>query len=281
MKTGALGKTGISLPIIGQGTWNMERDDRRRAIDALRAGIDAGMTHIDTAEMYGAGRVEKIVGEAIAGRRDKIFLVSKVLPYNASRKGTIKACEKSLKRLRTSALDLYLLHWPGSHPLDDTIAAFEHLVEQGKILAYGVSNFDVEELTAAVNIAGVGKIACNQVLYHLGQRTIEHDVSTWCAGRDISIVAYSPLGSGEFPSPGSVPGKTLADIADKHGATPHQVALAFLVRETHVFAIPKSAQTSHVLDNAGALKLTLDANDVERLDAAFPLGPKGRSLPMI
>lgn len=281
MKTRTLGLTGVTVPIIGQGTWNMEGDDRRSAIDALRAGIDAGSTHIDTAEMYGAGRVEKIVGEAIVGRREEVFLVSKVLPYNASRKGTIRACEKSLKRLRTETLDLHLLHWPGSHPLDDTIEAFEQLVEQGKIHAYGVSNFDVEELTDALHIAGPGKIACNQVFYHLGQRTIEHDLSPWCAVHDISIVAYSPLGSGEFPSPGSVAGKALADIAEKHDATPHQVALAFLVRETHVFAIPKSSRANHVLDNAGSVKLTLDANDVERLDAAFPLGPRRSSLPML
>lgn len=281
MKARTLGMTEVTVPIIGQGTWNMERDDRRSAIDALHAGIDAGLTHIDTAEMYGGGGVEKIVGEAIASRRDEVYLVSKVLPYNASRKGTISACEKSLKRLRTNVLDLYLLHWPGSHPLEDTIEAFEQLVEQGKIQAYGVSNFDVEELTDAVRIAGPGKIACNQVVYHLGQRTIEHDVSKWCALHDVSIVAYSPLGSGDFPTPGSAAGQILADIAEKHGATPHQVALAFLVRESHVFAIPKAAQVSHVLDNAGAAKLVLDSDDELGLEKAFPIGPRTRSLPMI
>jgi diketogulonate reductase-like aldo/keto reductase len=280
MLSRSFGRTGCSVSVVGQGTWNMEGDDRASCVAALRAGLDAGMTHIDTAELYGSGEVEEIVGEAIAGRRDEVFLVSKVLPHNASRRGTIAACERSLKRLRTDRLEGYLLHWPGDHPLADTIAAFERLVDDGKIGWWGVSNFDVDELEAALAIAGPGRIACNQVLYHLGERAIEHAVSPWCAAHEVAVVAYSPFGSGDFPGSRSAGGKALAGVAERHGATPHQVALAFLAREEHTFVIPKASQREHALDNAGAAAVRLSTPDLEALDAAFPRGRR-RSLPTL
>src|SRR5690242_14421812 len=180
MERHRFGSTGRDVPVIGHGTWNIEVDDRAAAVAALRRGIDLGMIHIDTAEMYGSGAAEEIIGEAIAGRRDEVFLVSKVLPQNASRRGTVTACERSLARLGTDRLDVYLLHWRGGHPLEETIAAFEQLVEDGKIRAWGVSNFDVADLDEALQIAGPGRIACNQVLYHLQERAIEHGVLPWC-----------------------------------------------------------------------------------------------------
>ncbi|HEX9419640.1 MAG TPA: aldo/keto reductase, partial [Methylomirabilota bacterium] len=192
MRREPFGQTGVAVPVVGQGTWNMERDGRTTALAALRAGLDAGMTHIDTAEMYGSGRVEELIGEAIAGRRDQVFLVSKVLPQNASRAGVPRACEASLRRLRTDRLDCYLLHWPGRHPLADTIAAFEQLRREGKIRAWGVSNFGVEELERAAALAGAERVACNQVLYHLEERAIEHAVVPWCVARGIAVVGYSP-----------------------------------------------------------------------------------------
>src|SRR4051794_36984749 len=192
MKYRAFGPTGREVSAIGQGTWNMEKDSRRAAVEALRRGLDLGMTHVDTAEMYGDGRVEEMVGEAIADRRGEVFLVSKVLPSKASRRGTVEACERSLARLGTDHLDCYLLHWPGRHPLADTTAAFEELRGAGKILSWGLSNFDEEELAAAVGIAGEGKIACNQVLYHLEERSIEHAVIPFCDEHGIAVVAYSP-----------------------------------------------------------------------------------------
>lgn len=281
MRMRAFGRTGKSLPVIGQGTWNMELDERKACIAALRRGLDLGMTHIDTAELYGDGAVEEIVGEAIAGRRDEVFLVSKVLPHHASRSGTVQACEASLRRLGTDRLDSYLLHWPGEHPLKDTIAAFEALLADGKIAAYGVSNFDADELDEAIEIAGPGRIACNQVLHHLGERAIEHELVGRAGDRGVAIVAYSPFGSGEFPDLRTGPGRVLAEIAREHGATPRQVALAFLVREPHVFAIPKASREAHVQDNAGAGDLVLSADAIARIDAAFPRGRKRRGVPML
>ena len=190
--------------MLGQGTWNMERDDRAAAVAALRAGIDAGMTHIDTAEMYGNGRVEELVAEAIAGRRDEVFLVSKVLPNNASCKGVLRACEASLRRLGTDRLDVYLLHWRWRHPLEGTIEAFEKLVNDGKIRAWGVSNFDVDDLEEALAIAGPGRIACNQVLYHLGERAIEHAVLPWCREHEVAVVRVQPVRLRPLPRPGHV-----------------------------------------------------------------------------
>jgi diketogulonate reductase-like aldo/keto reductase len=272
----AFGASRARVPVIGQGTWNMESDDRARAIAALRRGLDLGLTHIDTAEMYGHGKVEQLVGEAIAGRRDEVFLVSKVLPSNASYEGTKTACERSLKRLRTDHLDCYLLHWPGSHPLDDTLRAFADLRDAGKIRSFGVSNFDEHELDDAVRLAGKGQIACNQVLYHLQQRAIEHAVLPACERHDVALVGYSPFGSGRFPARDA----TLDRLATKHGATPRQIALAFLTRHPATFAIPKASTVAHVADNHGALRVTLDADDLAAIDAAFPPG-RSRSLPTL
>jgi diketogulonate reductase-like aldo/keto reductase len=276
VETRPFGPTGRRVVTIGQGTWEMEHE-RRDAITALRHGLDAGMTHIDTAEMYGAGAVEERVGEAIAGRRGEVFLASKVLPENASRRSTTLACERSLARLRTDRLDLYLLHWPGDHPLEDTVSAFESLRAAGKILAWGVSNFAVDELTEVLEIAGPGRVACNQVLYHLRERAIEHELIPFCVEHDIAVVAYSPFGSGRFPARD----RTLRAIAEAHGVSAYQVALRFLVRDPHVFAIPKASRAAHALDNARAMELELGPDDVQRLDRAFPRGRKRRGVPMI
>src|SRR6185295_29297 len=244
------------VPVLGQGTWMMEQDDRPAAIAALRRGIDLGMTHLDTAEMYGSGKVEALLGEALRGLRDRVFLVSKVLPSNASASGTVQACERSLRLLQTDRLDCYLLHWPGSHPLEATLGAFEKLVKDGKIRSYGVSNFDVKRMEAAVKIAGKGRIACNQVLYHLGERTIEHALLPWCEKNGVAVVAYSPIGGTQFPS-----SKALEEIAAARGATPRRIALAFLIRKG-VFAIPKSSVVRHVEDNAAAAEITLTDEEV-------------------
>src|SRR5246500_1124608 len=214
MRTKTFGPTGQNVSVIGQGTWYIDRGDRKRAIAALQRGIELGMTHIDTAEMY--GDAELVIADAIAGKRDGLFLVSKVLPSNASRKGTIAACERSLKRLKTDYLDCYLLHWRGSYPLEDTVAAFEELVKAGKIRSWGVSNFDVDDLDEMLDVAGEGKIACNQVLYHLQERAIEHAVLPWCKRHGVAVVAYSPFGHDDFPSPHSKAGAVLQTIADAH-----------------------------------------------------------------
>ena len=275
------GPTRRLVPVVGQGTWMLEEADRRAAVAALRQGLDLGMTHIDTAEMYGDGAAEELVSEAISGRRDEVFLVSKILPANASRKGTLQACERSLARLRTDRLDCYLLHWRGSLPLDDTIAGLEELKRSGKVLSWGVSNFDVADLEEALAIAGEGQIACNQVLYHLGERAVEHAVLPWCEAHGVALVAYSPFGQENFPSPSSPGGGVLAQIAASHGATPRQVALAHLTRHSSVFAIPKASSAEHVRDNAGAGALELSEREHETLEAAFARGVKPGSLPMI
>jgi diketogulonate reductase-like aldo/keto reductase len=272
MELRPFGDAGRRVPILGLGTWNMERDDRASAISSLRRGVDLGMTHIDTAEMYGSGQVEELVGEALRGLRDRVFLVSKVLPSNATADGTIRACERSLSRLATDRLDCYLLHWPSSHPLAETIRSFEKLKKDGKIRSWGVSNFDVRGLDEAVRLAGEGRIACNQVLYHLAERTIEHELLPWCEGRGIPVVAYSPLGAQHFRS-----GKVLDEIAAARQATPRQIALAFLIRRKGVFAIPKTSVPRHVEENAAAADLQLSDDEIRRLDAAFPRGP-GRGL---
>jgi diketogulonate reductase-like aldo/keto reductase len=267
------------VPVIGQGTWHIDHADRATAVAALRRGLDLGMTHIDSAEMY--GEAEDVAGEAIAGRRDEVFLVSKVMPGNASRGGTVAACDRSLARLRTDRLDCYLLHWPGPHPLEDTFAAFERLREQGKILSWGVSNFDVPDLDAAGKAGGEGKIACNQVLYHLEERAIEHAVLPWCEAHGVAIVAYSPFGHGSFPGPRSPGRRVLEDIAASHGATAREVALRFLVRRQSLFTIPKASSPEHAADNAGAGALRLTDAELARIDAAFPRGPRPRRLPML
>ena len=270
MERRTFGRTDVAVPVLGQGTWMLERTDRRSALAALRRGLDLGLLHVDTAELYGSGRVEELVGEVVTARRDEVYLVSKVLPKNASTAGTIAACERSLRRLRTDRLDCYLLHWPGSHPIADTIAGFERLRRDGKIRAWGVSNFGVEELEEAAAVVGATSIACNQVLYHLEERSIEHEVMPWCEAHAVAVVGYSPFGSGRFPSTSSRAGRVLGDIAAAHGASPHQVALQFLVRRPSLFAIPKAGRVAHVEDNAAATTLALTDDDLARLDAAFP-----------
>jgi diketogulonate reductase-like aldo/keto reductase len=281
MECRQFGPSGCVFPVIGQGTWYIDNGDPALAIDALRRGIDLGMTHIDTAEMYGSGAAEDLVAAAITGRRDQVFLVSKVLPHNASHKGTIAACDRSLARLETDRLDCYLLHWRGEYPLEETFAAFEELRARGKILAWGVSNFDEPELEEALNIAGEDRIACNQVLYHLEERAIEHAVLPWCLAHGVAVVAYSPLGHGDFPGPHTKGGRVLAEIAAVHHATPRQVALRFLLRTPAVFAIPKASRPEHAAENASAGDLELSDAELARIDEAFPRGPRPRELPML
>jgi diketogulonate reductase-like aldo/keto reductase len=276
MKSRPFGWAREPVSVIGQGTWNLERGARERALGAIRAGLDHGMTMIDTAEMYGDGKVEEIVGEAIHGRRDEVYLVTKVLPENASRSGTIAACERSLARLGTDRIDLYLLHWPGSHPLGDTIAAFEELQQKGKIRYWGLSNFDEDEMEEARAIAGPRGALTDQVLYHLKERAIEHAVLPWCEEHRVALTAYSPLGSGDFPS-----GRVIATVAKSHDATPRQVALAYLIRNEDVFAIPKAGSAAHAIENARAAEIQLTDEEVARLDEAFPRGPKPRHLPTL
>jgi diketogulonate reductase-like aldo/keto reductase len=273
------GRNGQTTSVIGQGTWYIDRGDRDAAISSLRRGLDLGMSHIDTAEMY--GDAELVIADAIAGRRDEAFLVSKVLPSNASRRGTIAACERSLRRLKTDRLDCYLLHWRGSFPLSETVAAFEELVSAGKIRSWGVSNFDVDDLDEVLDVAGEGRIACNQVLYHLKERAIEHALIPWCERHGVAVVAYSPFGHNDFPQPAGRAGGVLQKIADAHRATPRQVALSFLTREDVLFAIPKAAAISHVAENAASGVLVLTAEEIAALDRAFPRGARPRSLPML
>ncbi len=265
--------------IIGQGTWQLSHSRRAEAVAALRQGLDDGMTHIDTAEMYSGA--EEIVGEAVVGRRDEVFLVSKVLPNHASRAGVIKACEQSLKRLSTDRLDCYLLHWPGSQPLVETVAGFEWLVQQGKIRSWGVSNFDTDNLEAVWQAGGEGRLACNQVLYHLQERAIEHAVLPWCKEKGVSVVAYSPFGSGDFPLPASSGGIALREVANRHDATARQVALCFLVRDPAVLAIPKASSAAHTTENAAAANIQLTPADFITLEHAFPRGRAPRHLPML
>ena len=279
MKSRKFGNSKGEVSVIGQGTWYIDRGDRRSAVAALRRGVDLGMTHIDTAEMY--GDAELVIAEAIAGRRDEVFLVSKVLPSNASRRGTIAACERSLARLKTDRLDCYLLHWRGSYPLADTVAAFEQLVSAGKIRSWGVSNFDADDLDEILEVAGGGRIACNQVLYHLQERAIEHAVIPWCAKHGVAVVAYSPFGHDDFPDPRSGVGEVLQRIAGRHGVSPRQVALGFLTRERTLFAIPKASGPEHVADNAAAGDLALSEEEIAAIDKAFARRPKPRSLPML
>jgi diketogulonate reductase-like aldo/keto reductase len=279
MELRKFGPLETEVPIIGQGTWRIADGDRKTAIEALRHGLGLGMTHIDTAEMYSGA--EEIIAEAIEGHRDEVFLVSKVLPQNASRDATIAACERSLKRLKTERLDCYLLHWRGRIPLEQTIAAFVQLEQAGKIASWGVSNFDVPDLEEAASIAGEGVIACNQVLYHLRERAIEHAVIPWCEKHRVAVVAYSPFGQNGFPGPSTRGGRVLREIANEHRATPRQVALRFLVRRPSVFTIPKAARAAHVEQNAMAGNLGLTDDDLARIDEAFPTGPAPRELPTL
>ena len=277
MRFRMFGPTRRDVPIVGQGTWGIDEDRRELAIAALRRGFDEGMTHIDTAEMY--GEAELLIADAIEDRRDEVFLVSKVLPQNASATGVVEACERSLSRLRTDRLDCYLLHWRGRISLRDTFAGFEQLVRAGKILAWGVSNFDVVDLDDALHVAGPGRIACNQVLYHLEERAIEHAVIPWCKRNDVAVVGYAPFGHGQFPDAHSSGEKVLAEIAAAHEATPRQVALAFLAH--HAFVIPKASTPEHAAENAGAGDIKFTEAERARIDAAFPRGPRPAVLPMI
>lgn len=295
MRQHRLGWTGIPVPVVGQGTWQMEVEDRAACVDALRRGIDAGMTHVDTAELYGGGVVEELIGEAIVGRRDEVFLVSKVLPHNASYEGTLAACARSLRRLRTDRLDMYLLHWPGNHPLAETLRAFERLERDGKIRFWGLSNFDEADLEQAVALAGERRIACNQVLYHLLERSIEHRVIPVCERHDIAVVAYSPFGSGGFPRPPHAGAAVLEAIARARGATARQVALRFLARRSFssdggsdgagarpgVLVIPKAANAAHAAENARAADLELTAEELRRIGESFPLGEDRGGLPVL
>lgn len=271
------------MPVIGMGTWMIEgrsRDAERRVIEALQLGLDLGMNHIDTAEMYGNGRAEELIAEAVDGQRERVFLVSKVLPSNASYEGTLKACERSLKRLKTDFIDLYLLHWPSSqHPIEETMAAMEKLVDEGMIKFIGVSNFDVEQLREAQHALMKHRIACNQVFYHLAYRGIERDLLSYCAEKGIAIVGYSPFGHGNFPSSHSRGGKVLAEIAKRHSRTVRQVALNFLTRDPILFTIPKASNQDHIRENSGAVgnwKLTNE--DIAAIDRNFP--PPGAHKPL-
>src|SRR5580700_9230543 len=261
------GTTRRRVAAVGQGSWRIEESAADAAVLALRRGLDLGLTHIDTAEMYGSGAAEAIIGEAIFGRRDEVFLVSKVLPSNASKRGTLAACEKSLARLRTDRLDCYLLHWRGSYRLEETVAAFDSLVRDGKILSWGVSNFDVADLEEVAAIAGSGHPACNQVLYHLQERAVEHGVLPWCRQHGTALVAYTPFGqSTKAYDPKSAPGSVLAQIAADHEATARQIALAFLLRHREVFVIPKASNTLHVAENAGAGALQLSTAEIGKIE---------------
>ncbi len=277
------GWTGVDVPIIGQGTWMIDGDSEveSRALQTLRLGLDLGMNHIDTAEMYGEGHVEELVGEAIAGRRDEIFLVSKVLPSNASYDGTLKACERSLKRLKTDWLDLYLLHWRGSYPLSETMRAMEKLVAEGLVKYIGVSNFDVEDLVEAEQVLQTEQIACNQVLYNLRDRGIEPRLLPYCSKKRIAVVGYAPFGHGNFPSPSSREGKLLIEIGRRHNRTPKQVALTYLTRHPSTFTIPKTTILERVKENSGGVGWQLTENEVNMIDRAFPVPPPGTPLGVI
>ena len=279
MEQRRFGVTHRDVPVVGQGTWYLDDRPRPVATAALRAGLDLGMTHIDTAEMY--GEAEPVVAAAIQGRREEVFLVDKVLPQNASAKGTILACQRSLQRLATDSLDCYLLHWRGEYPLEETFGAFEQLRKAGSIRSWGVSNFDEEDLDEAWRAGGRHHLACNQVLYHLKQRAIEHAVIPWCEKHGVAVVAYAPYGHGDFPGPDTAGGRVLQEIAAHHHATPRQVALRFLLRWPNLFTIPKASSPEHAAENAGAGGLRLSSAELSRIDQAFPLGPKPRTLPVI
>ncbi|AKZ64719.1 oxidoreductase [Herbaspirillum hiltneri N3] len=271
-------KNGDRVPALGQGTWNMGESAARAAdeVRALQHGIDLGMTLIDTAEMYGDGGAEKVVGKAIAGRRDDVYLVSKVLPFNASRAGTVKACEASLKRLHVERIDLYLLHWRGTHPFSATIEAMETLIDQGKIGAWGVSNLDNDDMHELLALDNGANVQVNQVLYNLSRRGIEFDLQPYCAQQGVAIMAYSPIEQGRILKEAA-----LVAVAKRHGVTPAQVALAWTLRHPGVISIPKASTVQHVQDNRACLDLRLDAADLAGLDKAFAPPKKRRPLEML
>ena len=260
-------RDGQAIAALGQGTWYMgdHAAQRKHEIAALRLGIELGMTLIDTAEMYGNGRAESLVGEAIRGMRERVFLVSKVLPSNATRKGVRRACEASLKRLCTDRIDLYLLHWASSHPLEETLLGFEELCAVGKIRYWGVSNFDRREMDKTFASPGGAACAANQVLYNLLRRGVEHDLMPWCRAHGVAMMAYSPIEQGRL-----LAHRDLKRIAEQHDTTPARIALAWVLRQPDVIAIPKAARVEHVRDNRAALDLELTAEDLADLERAFP-----------
>jgi len=268
-------RSGAAMPNLGLGTWRMGENiaARQEEIAALKLGLDLGLRLIDTAEMYGEGGAEEVVADAIAGRRDDVFVGSKVYPHNASYAGTLAACERSLRRLRIEVLDLYLLHWPGEHPLEETLRAFATLAEQGKIRHYGLSNFDLDELQRADRLPGGPRIGVNQVLYNLERRGIERTLIPWCASRNIAIMAYSPFEQGRLRV-----NEALRRVAARHDASPMQVALAWTLRHDNVVSIPKSARKAHVLANAKAADIVFTEEDLADIDRGFP--PPRRDLPL-
>jgi diketogulonate reductase-like aldo/keto reductase len=269
---------GLAVPALGQGTWNMGESAGSAAAEvrALQRGLDLGMTLIDTAEMYADGGSEKVVGKAIVGRRDAVFLVSKVLPSNASRRGTIAACEASLRRLGVEQLDLYLLHWRGRYPLAETVEAFETLIRDGKIQHWGVSNFDTDDMEELGELAGGEHVQANQVLYNLSRRGIEYDLLPWSIEHRVPIMAYSPIEQGRLLLQASV-----KDVARRHSATPAQIALAWVMREPGVIAIPKTGSVAHLEENRASIDIELDEADFEALDRAFAVPKRKRPLEML
>lgn len=263
---------GSEVPALGLGTWKMGERPRKRKqeIAAIQCAIDLGMTVIDTAEMYGEGAAEELVGEAIQGRRAGVFLVTKVYPHNATAPGTIAACERSLRRLRVDSIDLYLLHWRGSVPLAETLEAFEKLSKRGDIISYGVSNFDTPDLEEVWALPFGSGIACNQILYNLKRRAVEYDLLPWCREHHVPAIAYSPVEQGRL-----LKDPKLREIADRHAVTPSQLAIAWLLAQPDIIAVPKSAFVKHVEENRAAADINLSEDDLARIDAIFPR-PKGR-----
>ncbi|GJJ02167.1 hypothetical protein RugamoR64_27050 [Duganella rhizosphaerae] len=271
--------SGATVPVLGQGTWNMGEEFVRKndEIRALQLGLDLGMTLIDTAEMYGEGGAEEVVGAAIAGRRDEVYLVSKVYPHNASFEGTQAACERSLRRLKVDCIDLYLLHWQGHYSLDETVAGFEALKMAGKIKSYGVSNFDLESMQDAV---GCGAVATDQVLYNLCKRGVEFDLLPWCRQQGMPLMAYSPLESHGREQAALLGNPGLRAVADAYGVTPAQIALAWVLHQDGVIAIPKATDPVHVRANRAAADIKLSPQDLAALDQAFPPPRRARVLDM-
>jgi diketogulonate reductase-like aldo/keto reductase len=270
---------GEEVAVLGQGTWRFGEGQRSPAeeVAALRVGISLGMTLIDTAEMYGDGKSEKVVGDAIADVRGTVFVVSKVYPHNASRKGVVTACERSLSRLRVEAIDLYLLHWRGSVPLRETVAGFEALRRDGKIRHWGVSNFDVDDLDELYDLEGGANCAADQVLYNVEARGIEYDLLPWCERRRLPVMAYSPVGqAGRL-----LRSRALATVARRHGATPAQIAIAWTLRRPDVISIPKAGEPAHVRENAAAAAIALTDEDLAEIDAAHPPPKRKQSLAML
>jgi diketogulonate reductase-like aldo/keto reductase len=270
---------GTEVPALGQGTWHMGEQGRAAKTEAaaLKLGIELGMTLIDTAEMYGNGGAEEVVAEAAQGQRDRLFIVSKVYPQNASRSGIPQACERSLKRLRTDRIDLYLLHWKGSHPLAETVAAFEKLKSEGKIRYWGVSNFDMRDMEGLVRLADGSHCATNQVLYHAGSRGIEYDLLPWTTEHNIPLMAYSPVGQGGR----LLQSKALAAAGKRHNATPAQIAIAWTMRHANVISIPKASDQAHVRQNAAADSIVLTQEDLAAIDEAHPPPARKQSLDIL